>query len=157
MAVVLGAPGSRAAQGFSPAIRPRFAALKRCAALLLVLAGTACDRVTGDSAARVVSAVRDGADRLKRSPSDTLVLSVALPSWPGGCPEGFRVEWRADSDRLPGLGVICDASPRGFAAVNYRAAVRIPRPLQIAKQKGEPITVGLRKRADGAIEVVALQ
>ena len=51
---------------------------------------------------RASSAVRDGAARLQRSPSDTLVLSVAWRSWPGGCPDGYRVEWRADTDRMPG-------------------------------------------------------
>jgi hypothetical protein len=117
----------------------------------------ACERVTGDAATRVVDAVRDGADRLRRSQSDTLVLSVAPRSWPGGCPDGYRVEWRADTDRLPGLGVICTTGTRGYATIDYRAYVKVPRALQVTKEKGEPATVGLRKRLDGVIEVVALQ
>jgi hypothetical protein len=117
----------------------------------------ACERVTGDSATRMVNAVRDGADRLKRSQSDTLVLSVAARSWPGGCPDGYRVEWRADTDRLPGLGVICTAGTRGYATIDYRAYVKVPKALQVTKEKGEPATIGLRKRSDGGIDVVALQ
>jgi hypothetical protein len=125
--------------------------------LALAAAGAGCDRLVGDSAARLVNAVRDGADRLKRSRSDTLVLSVAWRSWPGGCPDGYRVEWRADSDRLPGLGVICTTGTRGYASIDYRGIVRIPRPLNVTKEKGEPTTVALRKEADGTIAVVALQ
>jgi hypothetical protein len=113
--------------------------------------------LAGDSAARLVNAVRDGADRLKRSRSETLVLSVAWRSWPGGCPDGYRVEWRADSDRLPGLGVICTTGTRGYASIDYRGFVRIPRPLNVTKEKGEPTTIALRKEPDGAIAVVALQ
>jgi len=124
---------------------------------LLAAAGAGCDALVGDSAARLVHAVRDGADRLKRSPSETLVLSVAWRSWPGGCPDGYRVEWRADSDRLPGLGVICTTGTRGFASIDYRGFVRIPRPLNVTKEKGEPTTIALRKQADGTIAVVALQ
>ena len=136
---------------------PRFAALKRCATLLLVLAGPACDRVTGDAASRLVGAVRDGSTRLKRSPSDTLVLSVAARSWPGGCPAGYRVEWRADTDRLPGLGVICTTGTRGYAAIDYRAFVKVAKPLQVTKQKGEPTTIALHKWQDGTIEVTAVE
>ena len=55
-----------------------------------------------------------------------MVLSVAARSWPGGCPEGYRVEWRADTDRLPGLGVICTTGTRGYATIDYRPFVRIP-------------------------------
>lgn len=124
---------------------------------VLSLPAAACERVTGDSATRLVSAVRDGADRLKRSQSNTLVLSVAARSWPGGCPDGYRLEWRADSDRLPGLGVICTTGTRGYATIDYRAYVKVPRALQVTKEKGEPATIGLRKRLDGVIEVVALQ
>ena len=124
---------------------------------VLSLPAAACERVTGDSATRLVSAVRDGADRLKRSQSNTLVLSVAARSWPGGCPEGYRLEWRADTDRLPGLGVICTTGTRGYATIDYRAYVKVPRALQVTKEKGEPATIGLRKRLDGVIEVVALQ
>jgi len=135
-------------------VRRRFAVV-----LLTVLSlpAAACERVTGDSATRLVSAVRDGADRLKRSQSNTLVLSVAARSWPGGCPDGYRLEWRADSDRLPGLGVICTTGTRGYATIDYRAYVKVPRALQVTKEKGEPATIGLRKRLDGVIEVVALQ
>jgi len=123
----------------------------------LAAAGAGCDVLAGDSAARLVNAVRDGADRLKRSRSETLVLSVAWRSWPGGCPDGYRVEWRADSDRLPGLGVICTTGTRGYASIDYRGFVRIPRPLNVTKEKGEPTTIALRKEPDGAIAVVALQ
>ena len=113
--------------------------------------------VTGDSATRVVDAVRDGATRLKRSSSDTLVLSVAGRSWPNGCPDGYRVEWRADSDRIPGLGVICSTGRDGYATVAYRAFVTVPRPLQVTKQRGEPVAIGLRKGPNGTVDVVALQ
>jgi hypothetical protein len=135
-------------------VRRRFAVV-----LLTVLSlpAAACERVTGDSATRLVSAVRDGADRLKRSQSNTLVLSVAARSWPGGCPDGYRLEWRADTDRLPGLGVICTTGTRGYATIDYRAYVKVPRALQVTKEKGEPATIGLRKRLDGVIEVVALE
>jgi len=68
---------------------------------VLAAAGAACNLLVGDAATRVADAVRDGAMRLKQSPSDTLVLSVASRSWPRGCPDGYRVEWRADTDRLP--------------------------------------------------------
>jgi hypothetical protein len=125
--------------------------------IVLGLAGGACQRVVGDAASRMVDAVRDGADRLKRSPSDTLVLSVAPRTWPGGCPDGFRVEWRADADRLPGLGVICTTGTRGYASIAYRAFVKVPRALQITKAKGKPATVALRKQPDGSIAVVALE
>lgn len=137
-----------------------------CATLCLpiVLVGSACQAaprevaagVTGDAASRLVAEVRDGAARLARSPSDTLVLSVASHG-PGGCPDGYRVEWRADSDRIPGLGIICTTGTRGYATIAYREIVKVPRPLQITKRNGEPVTIGLRKRSDGAIEVVALE
>jgi hypothetical protein len=135
------------------------ASRKRAFAVLAAvsLSGVACERLIGDSASRMVSAVRDGADRLKRSSSDTMVLSVAARSWPGGCPDGYRVEWRADTDRLPGLGVICADGTRGYAAIDYRPFVRIPRPLNVTKDKGEPTAIALRKQADGTIAVVALQ
>jgi hypothetical protein len=125
--------------------------------IALSLSSVACEQLTGDAASRMAYAVRDGADRLKRSGSDSMVLSVAARSWPGGCPEGYRVEWRADTDRLPGLGVICASGTRGYATIDYRPFVRIPRPLNVAKDKGEPTTIALRKRPDGVIEVVALQ
>jgi hypothetical protein len=127
--------------------------------LVIVLAtgGTACDVLIGDAATRLAAAVRDGAVRLKRSPSDTLVLSVAWRSWPGGCPDGYRVEWRADSDRLPGLGIICTTGTRGYATIDYRSFVKVPRPLQVTKAKGEPATIALRKQTDGTIQVTALQ
>jgi len=124
---------------------------------VLAAAGAACNLLVGDAATRVADAVRDGAMRLKQSPSDTLVLSVASRSWPRGCPDGYRVEWRADTDRLPGLGVICTTGTRGYASIDYRAFVKVPRPLQVTKAKGEPATIALRKRTDGTIDVVALQ
>jgi hypothetical protein len=126
-------------------------------AIVLALAGSACDRITGDAATRLVAAVRDGAARLARSPSDTLVLSVAWRSWPGGCPDGYRLEWRADTDRIPGLGVICTTGTRGYATIGYREFVTVPRALLVTKAKGEPATIALRKRPGGGIEVVALQ
>jgi hypothetical protein len=128
-----------------------------CLLTVLIAGGAACDVLIGDAATRVSAAVRDGAVRLKRSPSDTLVLSVASRSWPGGCPDGYRVEWRADSDRLPGLGIICTTGTRGYASIDYRAFVKVPRPLQVTKAKGEPATIALRKQTDGTIDVVALQ
>jgi hypothetical protein len=134
--------------------------LRRAIPLVVVAlasSGAACDLLAGDSAARLVNAVRDGADRLKQSRSATLVLSVAWRSWPGGCPDGYRVEWRADNDRLPGLGVICTTGTRGYASIDYRRFVKIPRALNITKEKGEPTTIGLSKQADGTIAVVALQ
>jgi hypothetical protein len=105
----------------------------------------------------MVYAVRDGADRLKRSASDSMVLSIAPKAWPGGCPDGYRVEWRADSDRLPGLGVICTTGTRGYATIDYRGFVNVPRALQVTKAKDEPATIALRKRSDGGIDIVALQ
>jgi hypothetical protein len=145
------------AQGFSPAKRRWLAALKGCAALVFVLGLTGCTTLTGDSATRLVGAVRDGAARLASSRSDTLVLSVTLRSWPRGCPDAYRVEWRADSDRIPGLGVICASGGEGYASIAYRGFVKIVRPLQVTKGKGEAVTIGLRKRTDGTIDVVALQ
>jgi hypothetical protein len=85
------------------------------------------------------------------------VLSVAPRSWPGGCPDGYRVEWRADTDRLPGLGVICTTGTRGYASIDYRGVVMVPRKLDVTKAKGETTAIALRKAPDGAIEVVALQ
>jgi hypothetical protein len=124
---------------------------------VLAATGAACDRLAGDSATRMVATVLDGAARLKRSPSETLVLSVVLREWPGGCPDSYRVEWRADTDRIPGLGVICASGARGYATIAYRGFVTVPRALQVVKGKGEPATIGLHKRADGTIEVVALE
>jgi hypothetical protein len=121
------------------------------------LAGGACERLTGDAASRLVDAARDGAARLRRSQSDTIVLSVAARSWPGGCPEGYRIEWRADTDRLPGLGVICLTGTRGYANIDYRPFVKIPAALNVTKGKGETATIALRKQSDGTIAVVALQ
>jgi hypothetical protein len=119
-------------------------------------AGVTVD-TSGDAASRLVAEVRDGAARLKSSPSDTLVLSVASHSSSGGCPDGYRVEWRADSDRIPGLGIVCTTGTRGYASISYRGIVNVPRPLQITKRNGEPLTVALHKRTDGIIEVTALQ
>ncbi len=124
---------------------------------VLALSGAACEALISDSATRVAYAVRDGAARLKRSRSETLVLSVAWRSWPDGCPDGYRVEWRADTDRLPGLGVICTTGRRGYATVSYRDFVKVPRALQVTKAKGEPATIALRKLPDGTIEVVAVR
>jgi hypothetical protein len=126
-------------------------------ALLLACTGAGCDRLAGDSATRLVATVLDAAARLKRSPSDTIVLNVVLREWPGGCPDGYRVEWRADTDRIPGLGVICTSGTRGYATIAYRGFVTVPRALQVIKQKGEPTTIALRKRHDGGIDVVALE
>jgi hypothetical protein len=135
--------------------------VQRLAALILVASlaavGVSCRALVGDAATRLDAAVRAGASRLRSSRSDSLVLSVAPRSWPGGCPDGYRVEWRADTDRIPGLGVICTGGSRGYATIDYRNAVTVPRPLGVTKEKGEPTTVALRKAADGAIEVVALQ
>lgn len=102
-------------------------------------------------------AVRDGAARLARSSSDTLVLSVAGRSWPDGCPDGYRVEWNADTHRYPGLGVICTTGRRGYSTTYYRNFVKVPSSLQITKEKGEPVTIALGKRPDGIIEVVAVR
>jgi hypothetical protein len=131
----------------------------RRAALTVVacLAGASCNAIVGDAATRLDSAVRDGASRLRSSKSDSLVLSVAPRSWPGGCPDGYRVEWRADTDRLPGLGVICTTGSRGYATIDYRGVVLVPRPLGVTKARDEPTTIALRKASGGAIEVVALQ
>jgi hypothetical protein len=123
----------------------------------LALASVSCETLVGDAATRMVNAVRDGAARLKRSQSDTIVLSVAARSWPGGCPDGYRVEWRADADRLPGLGVICTTGTRGYATIAYRTFVTVPRALHVTKEKGEPATIALRKQPDGSIAVVALE
>jgi len=127
--------------------------------MMVAAAGGGCSRqaVFGDSATRITDAVRDGAVRLAESKSDSLVLSVASRSWPGGCPDGYRVEWRADSDRITGLGVICTTGSQGYASIGYRAFVKVPRPLQVTKARGEPATIALRKGSGGVIEVVALQ
>jgi hypothetical protein len=125
--------------------------------LIACLAGVSCKAIVGDAATRLDAAVRDGASRLRGSKSDTLVLSVAPRSWPGGCPDGYRVEWRADTDRLPGLGVICTTGSRGYATIDYRGVVIVPRALGVTKGRDEPTTVALRKGSSGAIEVVALQ
>ncbi len=132
--------------------------------LLCVLVAS-CNRDAGhrapdsrtDAAAQLVAEVRDGASRLSHSQSDTLVLSVAPRTGVAGCPDGYRVEWRADSDRIPGMGVICTTGTRGYASIGYRDIVRVPRPLQVTKKNGEPLTVALHKREDGVVEVTALQ
>jgi len=153
--------GADVAQGFSPARPPRLAALKRCATLgllaVLALSGAACDTLISDSATRIAYAVRDGAARLTRSPSDTLVLSVAWRSWPDGCPDGYRVDWKADTDQYPGLGVGCATGRRSYSTTHYRNFVKVPRSLQVAKEKGEPVAIALRKLPDGTIEVVAVR
>jgi hypothetical protein len=123
----------------------------------LAAAGISCETLVSDSATRVAYAVRDGAARLRGSRSDTLVLSVAWRSWPDGCPDGYRLEWNADTHTNPGLGVICTTGTRGYSTTYYRNFVKVPRSLQVTKDKGEPSTIALRKQADGTIEVVALQ
>jgi hypothetical protein len=125
--------------------------------VFLGLASGACELVAGDAASRIVNRVREAADRLKRSGSDTIVLSVAPRSWPSGCPDGYRVEWRADTDRVPGLGVICTTGTRGFASISYRPFLKVPRALNVMKSKDEPTAIALRKQADGSIAVVALE
>ena len=124
---------------------------------VLALGGAACETLISDSATRVAYAVRDGAARLQRSRSDTLVLSVAWRSWPDGCPDGYRVDLKADSDQYPGLGVVCTTGPRSYGTTYYRNFVKVPKSLQVTKEKGEPATIALRKAADGTIAVVALQ
>jgi hypothetical protein len=124
---------------------------------VLALGGAACEMLQSDSATRVAYAVRDGAARLKRSRSDTLVLSVAWRSWPDGCPDGYRVNWKADTDQAPGLGVDCTTGGRSYGTTYYRSFVRVPKALQVAKEKGEPAAIALRKRPDGTIEIIALQ
>src|SRR4051794_32993742 len=123
----------------------------------LAAPGGSCRAIVGDAATRLDSAVRDGASRLRSSRSDTLVLSVVPRSWPGGCPDGYRIEWRADTDRIPGLGVICTTGSRGYATIDYRGIVMVPRKLDVTKAKDEPTTIALRKTPGGAIEVVALE
>jgi len=158
------------AQGFSPATQARFAALpplrsalrrprKRWATLaLLLLAAAGCETLISDMATRLAYAVRDGAARLARSRSDTLVLSVAWRSWPDGCPGGYRVEWNADNDaRAPGVGVTCTSKRHTYGTTYARSFVKVTKALTVTKEKGEPVTIALRKRLDGAIEVVALQ
>ena len=136
-------------------------AVRRWSALavltVLAVSGAACETLISDSATRVAYAVRDGAARLKSSRSDTLVLSVAWRSWPDGCPDGYRVEWKADTDQYPGLGVDCTTGRRSYGTTYYRNFVRVPRSLQVTKEKGEPAAIALRKRPDGTIEVVAVQ
>ena len=90
---------------------------------VLAAAGAGCDmlhRRRGDRRV-VVHAVRDGAARLKRSPSDTLVLSVAARSWPGGCPGRLSRGVARRHRSAPGLGVICTTGTRGYATIDYRA------------------------------------
>ena len=53
--------------------------------------------------------------------------------------------------------MICTTGTQGYAAIGYRAFVKVPRALQVTKAKGEPATIALRKRADNVIEVVALE
>jgi hypothetical protein len=121
------------------------------------LSGAACENLISDSATRIAYAVRDGAARLRRSSSETLVLSVAWQSWPDGCPGGYRVDWKADTDQYPGLGVVCATGPRGYGTTYYRNFVKVPARLQTAHERGEPTTIALRKSSDGTIEVIALQ
>jgi hypothetical protein len=125
--------------------------------LVVVLCGASCEMLISDSATRIAYAVRDGAERLQRSSSQTLVLSVEWRSWPDGCPEGYHVDWKADNDQYLGLGVICATGPRGYSTTYYRNFVKVPARLQTAHEKGEPTTVALRKTSNGTIEVIALR
>ncbi len=127
---------------------------------LLSAAGAGCgvETLISDMATRLAYGVRDGASRLERSKSDTLVLSVAWRSWPDGCPGGYTVEWNPDDDpKAPGIGVECTTSRRRYSTTHHRNFVKTTKRLQVTKEQGEPVTIGLRKRPDGAIEVVALQ
>jgi hypothetical protein len=127
--------------------------------LMCAAAGGGCglERVISDSATRIAYAVRDGAARLKSSKSDTLVLSVAWRSWPRGCAGGYRVAWNADDDPVPGIGVECTSGRGSAGTTDSRRFVTVTRTFRVTKEKGEPLTVALRKRLDGAIEVVAVQ
>ena len=136
---------------------------RRAVAIVLIAAAAIGAFVYGfeflvsDSATRVANAVRNGAARLKVSRSESLVLSVAWRSWPDGCPGGYRVTWTADGDKNPGLGVDCTTSRRGYSTTYYRNFVTVPRSLRAVKGPGEPMTVALRKSANGTIDVVAIQ
>ena len=126
--------------------------------LLLAACTAGCETSISDMATRLAYAVRDGAARLARSPSDTLVLSVAWRSWPDGCPDGYRVAWNADNDvKAPGVGVECTSTRHSYGTTYARNFVKVTKALTVTKEKGEPVTIALRKRPDGAIEVVALQ
>lgn len=146
------------AQGFSPARRFRLTTLGLAIVLAAAAAGCALETLVSDMATRLAYGVRDGAARLERSKSDTLVLSVAWRSWPDGCPGGYTVEWNPDDDpKAPGIGVECTADRHSYGTTYNRNFVKVTRRLAVTKEKGEPVTIGLRKRPDGAIEVVALQ
>lgn len=133
-------------------LRPvRFAAM-----VVVVLCGASCEAWISDSATRIAYAVRDGAERLRRSSSTTLVLSVEWRSSPDGCPAGYRVDWKAD-DKDAGLGVTCATGARSFSTTYYRPFVKVPATLQTAHEKGESTTVALRKTSNGTIEVIALR
>jgi hypothetical protein len=136
-------------------MRNRFVRL--AVTLALVACGPACEMLISDSATRIAYAVRDGAARLRRSRSETLVLSVDWRSWPDGCPDGYQVDWRADDDRYPGLGVACATSRRSYGTTYYRNFVKVPAHLQAAHEKGEPTTIALRKASNDTIEVIALR
>jgi hypothetical protein len=129
-------------------------------AILVAAGGTGCavETLISDMATRLAYGVRDGAARLKRSPSDTLVLSVAWRSWPDGCPGGYRVVWNPDNDpTAAGIGVECTTDRHSYGTTYNRNFVTVTRSMQVTKEKGEPVTIALRKRADGVIEVIALQ
>ena len=125
--------------------------------LALALASSGCEALISDSATRIAYAVRDGAARLRRSKSETLVLSVAWQSRPDGCPEGYRVEWRADGEKYPGLGVDCDTGRRSYSTTYYRNFVRVPYTLKVSHAKGDPTTIALRKAPNDIIEVIELR
>jgi hypothetical protein len=99
------------------------------------LSGAACETLISDAATRIAYAVRDGAARLRRSSSETLVLSVAWQSWPDGCPAGYRVEWLADADRNTGLGVSCEPGRRSYSTTYYRNFVKVPARLEAVMAK----------------------
>lgn len=128
-------------------------------ALLLVaaLCASACEALVSDSATRIAFAVRDGAARLQRSRSQTLVLSVGWQSWPDGCPGSYRVRLVADSDRFPTLGVNCTSGTRSYGTTYYRTFVKVPSSLEVSHEQGEPTTIALRRSSDGSIEVIALR
>ena len=125
--------------------------------LALTLASCGCETLISDSATRIAYAVRDGAARLRGSKSGTLVLSVAWRSRPDGCPDGYRVEWRADGEKYPGLAVDCDTGRRSYGTTYYRTFVKVPNTLRVSHAKGDPTTIALRKAPNDAIEVVELR
>ena len=86
---------------------------------LLSAAGAGCgvETLISDMATRLAYGVRDGASRLERSKSDTLVLSVAWRSWPDGCPGGYTVEWNPDDE----IVLMCRSGKRSGDALSFLA------------------------------------